>query len=181
MRIRSGSPPNPLASAIIYSTAATISTTATIVVPLPMLATAIMRYTRTLSFLPLTRVRSPCITAHDPNKCVAVFRKDHAQTINWSRGASNGDSSIATVSLSSTLEEKLRVIAAANFDAVEIFENDLLALTAGRGMLHRAARRPMSAFGGIWVTCGRRPGKNFLTFFCSIGRCGPGEVPLLKL
>ena len=35
--------------------------------------------------------------------------------------------SIATVSLSGTLEEKLRVIAAAEFDAVEIFENDLLA------------------------------------------------------
>jgi 4-hydroxyphenylpyruvate dioxygenase len=35
--------------------------------------------------------------------------------------------SIATVSLSGTLEEKLRVISAANFDAVEIFENDLLA------------------------------------------------------
>jgi len=35
--------------------------------------------------------------------------------------------SIATVSLSGTLDEKLRVIAAANFDAVEIFENDLLA------------------------------------------------------
>ena len=35
--------------------------------------------------------------------------------------------SIATVSLSGTLEEKLRVIAAARFDAVEIFENDLLA------------------------------------------------------
>src|SRR5579871_1331315 len=35
--------------------------------------------------------------------------------------------SIATVSLSGTLDEKLRVIAAANFDAVEIFESDLLA------------------------------------------------------
>lgn len=35
--------------------------------------------------------------------------------------------SIATVSLSGTLEEKLRAIAAAEFDAVEIFENDLLA------------------------------------------------------
>jgi 4-hydroxyphenylpyruvate dioxygenase len=35
--------------------------------------------------------------------------------------------SIATVSLSGTLEEKLRGIAAAKFDAVEIFENDLLA------------------------------------------------------
>ena len=35
--------------------------------------------------------------------------------------------SIATVSLSGTLDEKLKVIAAANFDAVEIFESDLLA------------------------------------------------------
>jgi 4-hydroxyphenylpyruvate dioxygenase len=35
--------------------------------------------------------------------------------------------SIATVSLSGTLDEKLKVIAAAKFDAVEIFENDLLA------------------------------------------------------
>src|SRR2546422_11022312 len=34
--------------------------------------------------------------------------------------------SIATVSLSGTLDEKLRAIAAAGFDAVEIFENDLL-------------------------------------------------------
>ena len=34
--------------------------------------------------------------------------------------------SIATVSLSGTLEEKLRAIANAEFDAVEIFENDLL-------------------------------------------------------
>ena len=34
--------------------------------------------------------------------------------------------SIATVSLSGSLDEKLRAIAAAEFDAVEIFENDLL-------------------------------------------------------
>jgi len=34
--------------------------------------------------------------------------------------------SIATVSLSGALDEKLRAIAAADFDAVEIFENDLL-------------------------------------------------------
>ena len=34
--------------------------------------------------------------------------------------------SIATVSLSGTLDEKLRAIAGAGFDAVEIFENDLL-------------------------------------------------------
>jgi len=35
--------------------------------------------------------------------------------------------SIATVSLSGTLDEKLQAIADAGFDAVEIFENDLLA------------------------------------------------------
>ena len=34
--------------------------------------------------------------------------------------------SIATVSLSGALDEKLRATAAAGFDAVEIFENDLL-------------------------------------------------------
>jgi 4-hydroxyphenylpyruvate dioxygenase len=34
--------------------------------------------------------------------------------------------SIATVSLSGTLGEKLEAIAAAKFDAVEIFENDLI-------------------------------------------------------
>ncbi|EIC14525.1 sugar phosphate isomerase/epimerase [Kingella kingae] len=34
--------------------------------------------------------------------------------------------SIATVSLSGTLPEKLRVIAGVGFDGVEIFENDLL-------------------------------------------------------
>src|SRR5213595_205642 len=39
--------------------------------------------------------------------------------------------SIATVSLSGSLDEKLRAIAAAEFDAVEIFENDLLSFGAG--------------------------------------------------
>lgn len=34
--------------------------------------------------------------------------------------------SIATVSISGTLETKLRAIAAAGFDGVEIFEQDLL-------------------------------------------------------
>ena len=37
--------------------------------------------------------------------------------------------SIATVSLSGALDEKLRAIAAAGFDAVEIFENDLLSFS----------------------------------------------------
>jgi len=39
--------------------------------------------------------------------------------------------SIATVSLSGALDEKLRAVAAAGFDAVEIFENDLLSFGAG--------------------------------------------------
>jgi len=34
--------------------------------------------------------------------------------------------SIATVSLSGSLKEKIEAVAAAHFDAVEIFENDLL-------------------------------------------------------
>src|SRR5689334_24426074 len=38
--------------------------------------------------------------------------------------------SIATVSLSGALDEKLRAIAAAGFDSVEIFENDLLSFGA---------------------------------------------------
>ena len=38
--------------------------------------------------------------------------------------------SIATVSLSGTLNEKLAAIAAAGFDGVEIFENDLLSFDA---------------------------------------------------
>ncbi len=43
--------------------------------------------------------------------------------------------SIATVSLSGTLSEKLDAIAAAKFDAVEIFENDLITFngTPSRG------------------------------------------------
>ncbi|GAA0008421.1 hypothetical protein BRDID11002_84300 [Bradyrhizobium diazoefficiens] len=52
------------------------------------------------------------------------------------RGSHGGDSSmnkrsIATVSLSGALDEKLRAIAAAGFDEVEIFENDLLSFGAG--------------------------------------------------
>ena len=39
--------------------------------------------------------------------------------------------SIATVSLSGALEEKLRAIASAGFEAVEIFENDLLSFGSG--------------------------------------------------
>jgi 4-hydroxyphenylpyruvate dioxygenase len=48
-------------------------------------------------------------------------------------------SSIATVSVSGTLDSKLRALAAARFDAVEIFENDLLTFSGSarevRGML----------------------------------------------
>ncbi len=39
--------------------------------------------------------------------------------------------SIATVSLSGALDEKLRAIASAGFEAVEIFENDLLSFGSG--------------------------------------------------
>src|SRR4051794_15881078 len=48
--------------------------------------------------------------------------------------------SIATVCLSGTLEDRLDAAAAAGFDAVEIFENDLIASTASpAGIRDRAA------------------------------------------
>jgi 4-hydroxyphenylpyruvate dioxygenase len=40
--------------------------------------------------------------------------------------------SIATVSLSGSLSDKLEAIAAAQFDAVEIFETDLVTFSGGR-------------------------------------------------
>jgi 4-hydroxyphenylpyruvate dioxygenase len=48
--------------------------------------------------------------------------------------------SIATVSLSGPLDEKLRAIAAAGFDAVEIFENDLLSFGASPRAVARLCR-----------------------------------------
>ncbi len=47
--------------------------------------------------------------------------------------------SIATVSLSGTLPEKLRAIAAARFDGVEIFENDLLYFDGTPGLVRQMA------------------------------------------
>ncbi len=47
--------------------------------------------------------------------------------------------SIATVSLSGTLDEKLEAIAAAGFDGVEIFENDLLAFNGKPAEIRRMA------------------------------------------
>ena len=47
--------------------------------------------------------------------------------------------SIATVSLSGMLREKLEAIAAARFDGVEIFENDLLTFGERRGSDEDAA------------------------------------------
>ena len=47
--------------------------------------------------------------------------------------------SIATVSLSGTLDEKLEAIAAAGFDGVEIFENDLLAFNGKPAEVRRMA------------------------------------------
>ncbi len=50
--------------------------------------------------------------------------------------------SIATVSLSGTLPDKLEAIAAAGFDGVEIFENDLL--------YHGGSRATCAACVPIW-------------------------------
>src|SRR3954467_4852538 len=48
--------------------------------------------------------------------------------------------SIATVSLSGSLDEKLRAIAAAGFDEVEIFENDLLSFSGSPGDVGQMCR-----------------------------------------
>jgi 4-hydroxyphenylpyruvate dioxygenase len=48
--------------------------------------------------------------------------------------------SIATVSLSGTLDEKLEAVAAARFDAVEIFENDLVTFSGTPVDVRRAAQ-----------------------------------------
>ncbi len=48
--------------------------------------------------------------------------------------------SIATVSLSGSLDEKLRAVAAAGFDAVEIFENDLLSFSGSPGDVGKLCR-----------------------------------------
>ena len=47
--------------------------------------------------------------------------------------------SIATVSISGNLESKLRAIAQAGFDGVEIFENDLLTSSLSAREARRAA------------------------------------------
>ncbi len=63
--------------------------------------------------------------------------------------------SIATVSLSGTLDEKLRAIAAAGFEAVEIFENDLLSF----GMRPREIGR-LCADLGLQI-CAYQPFRDF--------------------
>ncbi|SBX13629.1 4-hydroxyphenylpyruvate dioxygenase [Klebsiella pneumoniae] len=50
--------------------------------------------------------------------------------------------SIATVSISGTLPEKLHAIAAAGYQGVEIFENDLLYYTGIRGRRRKSASLP---------------------------------------
>src|ERR1700750_3036704 len=66
--------------------------------------------------------------------------------------------SIATVSLSGSLDEKLRAIAAAGFNAVEIFENDLLSFSGSPRDVGRlcsdlgfgfCAFQPFRVFGGM--------------------------------
>ena len=49
--------------------------------------------------------------------------------------------SIATVSLSGSLNEKLEAIAAAKFDAVEIFENDLVTFNGTPADVRRATQQ----------------------------------------
>ena len=49
--------------------------------------------------------------------------------------------SIATVSLSGSLSEKLEAIAAAKFDAVEIFENDLVTFNGTPAEVRRATEQ----------------------------------------
>ena len=49
--------------------------------------------------------------------------------------------SIATVSLSGTLSEKLEAIAAAKFDAVEIFENDLVTFNGTPSQVRQRAKQ----------------------------------------
>jgi 4-hydroxyphenylpyruvate dioxygenase len=46
---------------------------------------------------------------------------------------------IATVSLSGTLEDKLKAVAAVGFDGVEIFENDLVNSRATPRQIHQLA------------------------------------------
>ena len=64
--------------------------------------------------------------------------------------------SIATVSLSGALDEKLRAIAAAGFDAVEIFENDLLSFDGTP-----ARRRHSSARDLGLAICAFQPFRDF--------------------
>jgi 4-hydroxyphenylpyruvate dioxygenase len=52
-------------------------------------------------------------------------------TIKSGPNPGHNPTSIATVSLSGTLDKKLRAIAQAGFDGVEIFENDFLSFDGG--------------------------------------------------
>ena len=47
--------------------------------------------------------------------------------------------SIATVSMSGTLRQKLEAIAAARFDGIELFENDFIAFNGSAGELRAMA------------------------------------------
>jgi 4-hydroxyphenylpyruvate dioxygenase len=58
-------------------------------------------------------------------------------------------SSIATISISGTLAEKLSAIAAAGYQAVEIFENDLLSAPQSAAEIGRCA----ATWGWTWRCC----------------------------
>ena len=70
--------------------------------------------------------------------------------------------SIATVSLSGTLEQKLAAAAGAGFDAVEVFEPDLIASPLSPGEVRQLAAelgleiamyQPLRDFEGVAATC----------------------------
>ena len=85
----------------------------------------------------IARSEIPLISVEDAMGTLAVVEAVREAALTGARvfpGPDHGAGrmnkrSIATVSLSGALDEKLRAIAAAGFDAVEIFENDLLSFS----------------------------------------------------
>ena len=93
--------------------------------------------------------------------------------------------SIATVSLSGSLGEKLEAIAAAKFDAVEIFENDLVTFNgtpadvrqadqAARSRHRHAAAVPRFRGHAGWPSasaCSRAPSASSMSWRSSAATC----------
>ena len=97
--------------------------------------------------------------------------------------------SIATVSLSGTLQEKLEAIAAARFDGVEIFENDLLfSEDTPRQVARQAADlglkivlfQPFRDFEGVPDAIFRRNLERAERKFDLMGELGPDDAGVLQ-